>query len=544
MIFCGETAIVNSMRHVDTIEQKVKTFIDKHRMIAPDDRVVVGVSGGADSVCLLFVLLAWMKEIPFSLHVVHVNHGIRPEAGDDAAYVEELCISHGIPFTLVEKDVRKLAKEQKRSEEEMGRLVRYEAFEEVLKQTGAKRIAVAHNSNDLAETMLFHLFRGSGVSGLCGIRPVRDHIIRPILCLERREIEAYLREKGIRYCQDATNAQDEYTRNRIRHHILPYAEKEIVQGCVGHMAQTAEMLLETEELLERMTMKAWEETVQEVEQSPGHFSSGQMLSFDQFEVAFRMDSAAYHKLDPVIGRRLIYRVLGSLSPGGRDISYVHVQDVEELLVREGNRSICLPYGIKAQRQYDQVWLVRQEQTARQELPESQGHNKSGRFMAVCPQAEESTTYTLNPEELLRNGVEIAAAGMGTLHFQVFSSKIFKDIPQNRYTKWLDYDKIEGLLTVRTRQTGDFLTIRAANGEQIHKSVKDYMVTEKIPRQDRDRIPLITQNHHVLWLVGYRISEYYKISKNTKRILQVQLRRDCDCSEMEENNGRTCESTVD
>ena len=507
MIFCGETAIVNNMRHVDTIEQKVKTFIEKHLMIAPGDRVVVGVSGGADSVCLLFVLLAWREGTPFSLHVVHVNHGIRPEAGDDAAYVEELCISHGIPFTLVEKDVRKLAKEQKRSEEEMGRLVRYEAFEEVMKQTGAQRIAVAHNSNDLAETMLFHLFRGSGMSGLCGIRPVRDHVIRPILCLERREIEEYLKEKGIRYCQDATNAGDDYTRNRIRHHILSYAEKEIVQGCVGHMAQTAGMLLETEELLERMTMKAWEETVQKVEES---------------EVAFRIDCIAYHKLDPVIGRRLIYRVLGSLSPGGRDISYVHVQDVEELFAREGNRSICLPYGIKAQRQYDQVWLVRQKQTLRQD----------------------SATFTLNPEELLRNGVEIAAPGMGTLHFQVFSSKNFKDIPQNRYTKWFDYDKIEGLLTVRTRQTGDFLTIRAANGEQIHKSVKDYMVTEKIPRQDRDRIPLITQDHHVLWLVGYRISEYYKISKNTKRILQVQLRRDCDCSEMEEDNGRTCEGTVD
>ncbi len=497
------------MRHVDTIEQKVKTFIDKHLMIAPGDRVVVGVSGGADSVCLLFVLLAWMEEIPFSLHVVHVNHGIRPEAGDDAAYVEELCISHGIPFTLVEKDVRRLAKEQKRSEEEMGRLVRYEAFEEVLKQTGAQRIAVAHNSNDLAETMLFHLFRGSGLSGLCGIRPVRDHIIRPILCLERMEIEAYLEEKDIRYCEDATNAGDDYTRNRIRHHILPYAEKEIVQGCVGHMAQTAGMLLETEELLERMTMKAWEETVQKVELPM---------------VAFYMDCAAYHKLDPVIGRRLLYRVLGCLSPGGRDISYVHVQDVEELFAREGNRGVCLPYGIRARRQYDQVWLARQEQPLRQE--------------------QDTSTFTLKPEELLGNGVRIPAVGIGILDFQVFSSKNFKDIPQNRYTKWFDYDKIEGLLTVRTRQTGDFLTIRAVNGEQIHKSVKDYMVTEKIPRQDRDRIPLIAQDHHVLWLVGYRISEYYKISKNTKRILQVQLRRDCDCSEMEENNGRTCEGTVD
>ena len=525
------------MRHADTIEQKVKTFIDKHRMISPGDRVVVGVSGGADSVCLLFVLLAWMQEISFSLHVVHVNHGIRNEAGDDAAYVEQLCISHGIPFTLVEKNVRRLAMEQKRSEEEMGRLVRYEAFEEVLKKTGAKKIAVAHNSNDLAETMLFHLFRGSGLSGLCGIRPVRDHIIRPVLCLERSEIEEYLNEKGIRYCQDATNAGDDYTRNRIRHHILPYADKEIAQGCVGHMAQTAGMLLETEELLERMTMKAWEETVEEVTRSQ-QMSLRQTWSCDLPTIAFKINCIAYHKLDPVIGRRLIYRVLGHLSPGGRDISYVHVQDVEELLVREGNRSICLPYGIRARRQYGQVWLVRQEQ------PEPQGCSKSVVVTEVCRQAEESSAFILKSEDLLHGEVEIPAAGIGTLHFQVFFAKNFEDIPQNRYTKWFDYDKIEGLLTVRRRMTGDFLTIRAANGEQIHKSVKDYMVTEKIPRQDRDRIPLIAQDDHVLWLVGYRISEYYKISKNTNRILQVQLRRDCESSEMEENNGRTCESTVD
>ncbi len=509
------------MRYTDTIEQKVKSFMDKHLMISPGDRVVAGVSGGADSVCLLFVLLAWMKEIPFSLHVVHVNHGIRSEAGDDASYVEELCINHGIPFTLVEKNVRQLATDQKRSEEEMGRLVRYEAFEEVFERTGANKIAVAHNSNDLAETMLFHLFRGSALSGLCGIRPVRDRIIRPILCLERREIEAYLEEKGIGYCQDATNGTDDYTRNRIRHHILPYAEEEIVKGCVGHMSRTAGMLLETERFLERLTEEAWKETVEEIR---GQWSGGlsQLAGQSQPVASFKINSAAYLMLDPVIGRRLIHRVLGRLSPGGRDIAYVHVEDVEELFLREGNRSICLPYGIRARRQYGQVWLERQD----------------------TDELLLQGISTIRPEDLEAGQVEIPAAGAGTLVFQVFSGKNCKDIPQNRYTKWFDYDKIKGLLTVRIREAGDYLTIRAADGEQIHKSVKDYMVTEKIPRQYRDRIPLITEGHHVLWLVGYRISEYYKISKNTKRILQVQLRGDCESSEMEESNGRTCESAVD
>ena len=206
------------------IEEKVFSYIREHHMLKPGDRVVAGISGGADSVCLLFVLLEWAKVCPLELAVVHVNHGIRKEAGEDAAYVKSLCEAHCLPFYLLEKDVRERAEQEKCSEEEAGRKTRYEAFEAVAKEIGADYIAVAHNSNDRSETMLFHLFRGSGIKGLGSIQPVRDNIIRPILCLERKEIEAYLEDRGITYCQDATNATDDYTRNRIRHHILPYAE--------------------------------------------------------------------------------------------------------------------------------------------------------------------------------------------------------------------------------------------------------------------------------------------------------------------------------
>ena len=475
-------------------------------MISPGERVIVGVSGGADSVCLLFVLLKCMEKIPFSLHTVHVNHGIRKEAGQDAAYVKSICDRFQLPFTLVEENVRERAMQEKRSEEEMGRLVRYNAFEKVLRETGAQKIAVAHNSNDRAETMLFHLFRGSGLSGLCGIRPVRDHIIRPVLCLERKEIEGYLAERGIDYCRDATNDEDDYTRNRIRHHILSYAENEVVQGCTAHMSQTAAMLLETEEMLERLTGKAREQAVQ--------------MQTVQERVAqeYVIDCGEYACLEPVIGKRLIYQLLMELSPGGRDIANVHVEDVEELLRREGNRHICLPYGIIAERQYGKVRLKREADST-----------------AVKIQGE----AVITPQDLAQGIVEIPAAGDTIFNFQVISCKKYEDIPKNRYTKWFDYDKIKKSLTVRTRNTGDFLSIRGANDTQIHKSVKDYMVTEKIPRQERHRIPVIAEEDHVLWLVGYRISEYYKISENTKRILQVQLKRDCECSEMEENNGRTC-----
>ena len=211
-------------------------------MLQPGDRVVAGVSGGADSVCLLFLLLEWRREFPLDIAVVHVNHGIRPEAGEDARYVEKLCGEHRIPFFLTEADVRQRSILEKCSEEEAGRRTRYEAFDKAAEEWGATKIAVAHNSNDRSETQLFHLFRGSGIRGLASILPVRGRIIRPILCLERWEIEDFLTQQGIFYCKDATNDEDDYTRNRIRHHILPYAEQNIARGCVAHMNQTAEML--------------------------------------------------------------------------------------------------------------------------------------------------------------------------------------------------------------------------------------------------------------------------------------------------------------
>ena len=246
--------------------EKVKNYVKQYKMLVPGDIVVAGVSGGADSLCLLFMLKELAEEIPLQLAVVHVNHGIRKEAEEDAAYVEQICKGLNVPFFLKEADVEAIAKSQGISTEEAGRNVRYEAFSEVLTQftegelhTFSKKgkIAVAHTANDRAETMLFHLFRGTGLTGLSGIKPVRDRVIRPLLCLDREEIERYLEKKEIAFCIDRTNNEDTYTRNKIRHHILPFAEKNICTGTVSHMNKTAEMLLETEEFSSRAQMAAF-----------------------------------------------------------------------------------------------------------------------------------------------------------------------------------------------------------------------------------------------------------------------------------------------
>ncbi|MBQ2576517.1 MAG: tRNA lysidine(34) synthetase TilS, partial [Lachnospiraceae bacterium] len=218
------------MKTANEIEKKVFSYIEEHHMLETGDLVVAGVSGGADSVCLLFVLLSYAKIHPIKIAVVHMDHKIRPESGEDADFVRRLCEENNLPFYLYEKQINDMAVEMKCSTEEAGRMARYQAFSEVADKLSKEmtdsekkakvKIAIAHNKNDTCETMLFHLFRGSGLKGLCGILPVRDKLIRPLLCLQRSEIETYLAEMGVSYCTDATNAEDDYTRNRIRHNIL------------------------------------------------------------------------------------------------------------------------------------------------------------------------------------------------------------------------------------------------------------------------------------------------------------------------------------
>ncbi len=464
-----------------SLEKKVLAYCDKYQMFQQGDRVVLGVSGGADSVCLFFVLLALRKAWALKLYVVHVNHGIRPDAKEDAEYVRELCETYEVPFYLVEKNIPKLATEWGCSEEEAGRRVRYEAFERVLEEQQATKIAVAHNANDRAETMLFHLFRGTGLTGLGGIRPVRDRIVRPILCLEREEIESYLSEKQVKYRHDSTNDSDDYTRNKIRHHILNYAQEEIVSGCVGNMTRTADILAETENYIEEQVNAAIKDCV-----------------IGTYEI----DCSKYLQLHSVIRKRLLLRLLKELSPMHKDITAKHVEDIHSLFVQEANRSIHLPYEIRGNRQYNKVILERAL-----EVPAGKAWEPV--IIDLQSMGEEEVTFTAGRSKMLR--LQVISVEKGGINC--------KDIPENQYTKWFDYDKIKECLVFRTRKSGDYLCIKGPEGMQ-HKKLKDYMIAEKIPRKRRDELPLVAVDDHVLWLVGYRISEYYKVDENTKNILQI------------------------
>jgi tRNA(Ile)-lysidine synthase len=221
------------------MHERVRAYIAQNHLIEPEDHIIIGISGGADSVCLLFILLELQKTLPFTMEAVHVNHLLREDAAEDALFVGELCRKQGVKLRFFSVKVADLAKERGLSIEEAGRECRYECFQEAASAHRKTKIAVAHHQNDCAETVLFNLFRGSGLKGLAGIRPVRDNIIRPLLCCERREIEEYLASRGLSYRSDPSNEEGVFTRNRIRHQLLPLAQ-EINTAAIKHIAHSAD----------------------------------------------------------------------------------------------------------------------------------------------------------------------------------------------------------------------------------------------------------------------------------------------------------------
>lgn len=490
-------------------------------MLKPQDVVAAGVSGGADSVCLLFLLQKMQERIPFRLLVVHVNHGIRREAGEDEAYVRMLCEKWQLPFFAVHADVAALAREQGISEEEAGRNLRYESFEKILKQAapeqwsaGKAKIAVAHNQNDRAETMLFHLFRGTGLAGLCSIPPVRGCIIRPLLCLERSEIEAILADEGISYCIDCTNAEDLYTRNKIRNHLFPYITEEISPAAVRNMNRTAQFLEEARDYLQDESEKALERVLWRKEQQD---EKGKAAKKE-----IHLNIEALLKEPAFLQSQVLLLALEKLAEGRKDITAAHIRAIQELCATSGSKSLNLPYGILVRKEYRRLTI---EPAVKEAGPEGK---------AADPDSEAGLQRKLqsniwgNAQEESREIPVIEIPGSyslgeaGTLDFSTFSYEKDALIPQNQCTKWFDYDKIEKSIVIRKRKPGDYLTIDL-DGALAHKSLKDYMIQEKIPKFQRDDLWILAEEDHVLWVIGRRISSKYKIDENTKRILQVQLR---------------------
>ena len=443
------------------IEERVFSYIEKYNMIEAGSQVIVGISGGGDSVCLLFLLSKYQKRRPFHLLGIHVNHGIRgQEALRDQEYAKKLCERLGVPFTVYTYSVPAIAQQEKRSLEEAGRMVRRRAFEEKAASLGKKAvIALAHHENDNAETVLHNLIRGTKAAGMGGIRPIQEigegvAYIRPLLKVTREEIETYLRQQKIPWMIDSTNQELEYTRNRIRHRIIPEMEK-INPKAVSHIAQVADTFQAIEEYLTGQADMLYREYVEQRE-------NGYWIRKELFLEKELMQSY------------VIRMVLEQAADKKQDLTAFHVESILSLGKGRTGASVSLPGGVLASQVYGDLYV---------RLPDS------------------------------------GEAPLKELELEIFPWEN-QQIPEKTYTKWFDYDKIKSSLEIRHRKPGDFLTITDTGGR---KKIKDYFIDCKIPREEREKLTLLAEGSHILWVVGYRISQYYKVTSQTKTVLKVHVK---------------------
>ena len=456
--------------------KKINQYVQLHNMIEKGDRVILGLSGGADSVCLFFVLLQLKKQIDFEIEVVHIHHGLRKEAEEEVGFVKRLCEKQQVKCHVFEENVKEIAKSNKQGVEEAGREVRKKCFEKVAQMTENAKIALAHHQNDNAETFLMNLARGSGLDGLGGIRAVNQNIIRPLLCVSRKEIEAYLKKETYSFCEDETNKEDMYTRNRVRNHILPMLEVYVNTETVSHIDSAAKELMEIKKYLDIEIETGYENVVS---------TENKQIMIDEEKIK---------KMQEVLKRGILRKALIDTARHEKDIERKHIELLEGLFEKQTGKSIDLPYEVKATRTYKGITLKKKENST---------HFEMGEMHLPIDKKKSMIYHTWEVE------------------WEVVSSTLKEQEPpsEKAYTKWFDYDIINDKVHIRTRKSGDYLTI---DGKGSRQKLKSFFINEKIPKEIRDIIPVIAEGSHVLWVVGYRMSKQYQICQDTKNILKIKI----------------------
>ena len=450
----------------ENVYRKAEKYIDEHKLLTPGISVAAGISGGSDSVVMLHILMRYAESHDIFPAVVHVNHGIRgDEAIRDAEFVRNLCAKYKLEFRLYEYDVPQISRCRHISQEEAGREARKEAFERFRAEKdtdkGMFRIALAHNMNDLCETFLHNLARGTGIRGLCSMRASSENIIRPILCLSKEEILFYAKENGLSWILDSTNESDDYTRNRIRRHVLPEIVNGINPKALEHIAETALMAESAVDYLDKKAGEVLEKCMEESGRLSGN--TGDIYLGDPF---FRADSA----LHPYI----IMKAFEMLAGRRRDFGRNHVASVLDLAYGNVGRSADLPERIRAVKESGKIRLSR------------------------------ITDEEKTPKTVIKK--------------RIFPYKGEK-IRQNLCTKWFDYDKITGSVEFRTRKTGDYMVIHPAGRK---KKLTRIMMDDGIPAQIREEVPLAASGSHVLWIAGGRSTEAFRVDESTETILELYL----------------------
>lgn len=440
---------------------KMRKTITKYSLLEKGDNVICAVSGGADSVCLLHTMLLVKEEYGINVYVANVNHLIRGEESDaDSLFVKELCKKYGVEFFYREYDVKKIASENKTGEEECGRILRYEFFEELSEKLGGAKIATAHNLNDNAETVIFRLARGTSARGISGIMHKRGNIIRPLLDISRDEIEDYLKKNRYSWCEDSTNKIPVYTRNKIRLSVMPLLN-EISSDADRKIVSAAKLIAEDNEYIN---------------------SCAESL-FGECFADNSLNLCCFEKTPLPIRRRITSFVFEKW--GMRDITADKVEKFIEFTKKDNGKKFDINSDFYACKSYENIVLCsRKESQCLREI--------------------------LSPgNEVLKDGWKLSA---------VITEEKPKIKSNNKSV--FDADKLPETPEVTYRKQGDKIALKGLSGS---KKLSDIFTDEKISREKRDEIPVVRCGGEIIYVAGLRQSRMYEIDENTKKYLIIEYK---------------------
>lgn len=455
---------------------KIRETIKRYSLLDPGNRVVVAVSGGPDSVCLLGVLHSLAKDLDLTLHVAHLDHMFRgKESADEALFVEGLAKKFNIAATIEKIDVPAFCRERGLSAQAGAREVRYGFLSNVAETVGAARIATGHTAADQAETFLMRLVRGAGVSGLSAIPPKRGNIIRPLIEATREDVLGYLKSAGLEYATDPSNAKPVYTRNRMRSDVLPVL-REFNPRIVETLAAEASLLRDEDEAIE------------------AHLTQMMKGMLDQQEGIIAIKRAEFNALPAAFRRRMFRLAAGLIDVDSPALSRVQVDEALGFIAgSQTGRAMRLPQGLRVEREYERFNLSKALEA------ENFSHALTVPGTTTIPEL----------------GIEIESILLDGGSARETEDKNY------RWQALFDYDKIRPLLTLRNRRTGDRFCPAGMGGRS--KKLQDYLVDEKVPRRKRDAVPLLCSGEDILWVVGLRTDERFLPQADAKRVLVIRVR---------------------
>jgi len=468
---------------LEELFQKAKETIKKYRMLSGQERVLVALSGGPDSVCLLYVLKDLKEEFRLDLSVLYVDHGLRPEeAVGEKEFCKNLCAKLKLPFLTKSIDVKSYAEEMKLNKQEAARKLRYRVFDDTAHEINAGKVALGHTADDQAETLIMRLLRGSGPAGLSGIPPVRGKFIRPLIAIQRKEIKQYLEGERIDFIVDSSNLKKDYLRNKIRLSLMPLIE-EMNPNIIDTLSRTAAIFREEERYFEILVARTLMKLISRKTDSHIELFLSPLVAMEK-----------------IILRRALRRAIDE-TKGLRGISFVHIEDIIELIKmgRAGDR-LYLPHGMRAIKAYST-------------------------FTLTSKPPVRLSTYSLEVpgETVLKEAGILLHASI--LENQEIETKDFRtsapDFHPATTQVLFDVDKLNFPLIVRPRKEGDFFY---PHGFGKKKKLQDFFVDEKVPRDERDAIPLIVSGEDIVWVAGYRGDERFKVTDETKKVLKLEVKK--------------------